>query len=179
MTHLLEKWVCLCLVLTAGNACLGVELAVQEQGSFRPEEWTAASEQQLDDLRGGFEAASGLMVSFGIVRTVSINGDFVHRTSFNLPDVGKITAEQARMANAAMGEAALVQNGAGNMVDAGVQSQLEAGTLTGTLIQNSLNDQKLQTLTIINTGVNSLGLWKSINSQRVLNDALLDTTKVH
>ena len=41
------------------------------------------------------------------------------------------------------------------------------------VIQNSLNNQNIQTFTIINTGVNSLWLLKSLNTQTVLNDALL------
>lgn len=169
MKHLPKKLLSLCLLLTAGHICFGAALPAPENGSFRADEWVAASDEELDDLRGGFEAASGLTVSFGIVRSVSINGDLVSRTSFDLPDVSTITAEQASMAKAAIAQATLVQNGAGNFVDAGVRAQLGAGTL----IQNSLNDQNIQTLTVINTGVNSLGLLKSLNTQDILKDALL------
>ncbi|MES2878178.1 MAG: hypothetical protein V4713_07125 [Pseudomonadota bacterium] len=171
MKYLPKKLVSLCLLLAAGNACFGVGREPEEHRAFRPDEWVAASDEKLDNLRGGFEVASGLMVSFGIVRTVSINGDLVSKTSFDLPDVSRITAEQAGMARAAIAEATLVQNGAGNFVDAGVRAKLEAGTL----IQNTLNDQSIQTLTVINTGVNSLGMLKSLNTQGILKDALLGT----
>src|SRR5450830_136650 len=117
MKHLTEKLISMCLLLMAGNACFGVGLASEEtgkSGSFRPEDWVAASDDQLDDLRGGFETPSGLVVSFGFVRTVSINGDLVNRTSFDLPDLSKITAEQASIASASIAQAALVQNGNGN-----------------------------------------------------------------
>jgi hypothetical protein len=157
-------------LLTAGNACFGVGPASDEdEGSFRPNEFVAVSHENLDNMRGGFDTGSGLSVSFGIVRTVTINGDLVNRTAFNLPDVARITAEQARMASAAIADAGIVQNGAANFVDAGLKSQLAGGTL----IQNSLNDQAIQTLTIINTGVNSAGLLKAMNTQAALNDALI------
>ncbi len=169
MKYLFVKPLSRCLLLLAGSACLGTGLAAEEGQAFRPDEWVAVSDQQLDTQRGGFDAGSGLAVSFGIIRTVMVNGDLVSKTSFNLPDVTKITSEQARLASAAIADSGLVQIGPKNFVDAGVSSSLA----TGTLIQNSLNDQQIQTLTIINTGVNSLGLLKAINTQTVLNDALL------
>lgn len=169
MNNLPKELLSLCLLLTAGNACFGVGVDPDEGGSFRPNEWVAVSNDKLDNMRGGFDSGSGLTVSFGIVRTVMVNGDLVNKTSFNLPDVAKITADQARLASAAIAESGIVQNGADNFVATGVRSQLTGGTL----IQNSLNDQRIQTLTVVNTGVNSLGLLKTINSQTILKDALL------
>jgi hypothetical protein len=67
--------------------------------------WTPVAESRLDALRGGFEAA-GLQVSFGIERAVYINGDLVVSTSLTIPDVSRITAEQAgRLAAALQGAA--------------------------------------------------------------------------
>jgi hypothetical protein len=71
--------------------------------------------------------------------------------------------------SAAIADSGLVQIGPNNFVAAGVRSDLAPETL----IQNSLNDQQIQTLTVINTGVNSLGLLKALNTQTVLNDAPL------
>ncbi len=175
MKHFRVKLVSLSVLLTLGNICLGAGTEAEKHGLFRSDEWVAASDEKLDSLRGGFETNSGLLVSFGINRVVSINGDIVSKTSFNLPDVSSITREQARVVNSAIADGGLVQNGAGNFVDAGSIFKLEAA---GTLIQNSLNDQKIQALTIINTGVNSLGVWKSINTQNVLNDALLGSMRM-
>ncbi len=174
MKNLPEKLVSMCLLLTAGNVCFGVGLSAEERNTFQPSEWAAVSDEQLDNTRGGFEVSSGLNVSFGIVRTVSINGDLVNRTSFDLPDVTKITADQAKIVSTAIAEAGLIQNGAGNFVNAGVST----GLATGTVIQNSLNDQQIQTLTVINTGVNSLGLLKALNTQTAFNDALLGSMKI-
>lgn len=159
----------LCLLLMAGNACLRVGPASAGENSFHPEEWTAVSDEQLSDTRGGFDNDSGLTVSFGIIRSVMVNGDLVTQTSFNLPDVTRISSEQARLASAAIAEAGLVQLGTGNNIEAMISSQLAASTV----IQNSLNNQNIQTLTVINTGVNSLSLLKELNTQAVLNDALL------
>lgn len=152
-----------CLLLAVGSSISAG--GADPGGLFNPNEWTAASNEQLDTLRGGFETPSGMTVSFGLVRTVSINGDVVNRTSFNLPDVSKITAEQAHAVSTAMAQTRLVQNGAGNF-------SLQQPLAGGTLVQNSLNDQTIQTLTVINAGVNSLGLFKSINLQGAFRDAL-------
>jgi hypothetical protein len=163
-----------CLLLTAVNASFGVGLAAEGRIAFRPNEWAAVSDEELGQARGGFDIGAGLNVSFGIVRTVTINGDLVNRTSFDLPDMSKITAEQAKIVSAAIAESGIVQNGSGNFVGAGARSQLAAGTV----IQNSLNDQQIQTLTIINAGVNSLGILKAINTQTALRDALLGSMRI-
>lgn len=174
MNNLPKKLISTCLFLLAGNACLGVGMEAGEKVLFRPDDWVAASNDHLEKMRGGFDAGSGLTVSFGIVRTVTINGELISKTSFNLPDVTKITSEQANMASSAMAGSGIVQNGPGNFVGSNVQSQLA----TGTLIQNSFNDQKIQAFTIINAGVNSLNIFKAINTQTLLKDALLGSMAV-
>jgi hypothetical protein len=171
MKNYTQKLLCCALLLAAGNGCFGAGANAKNGDLFRPSEWKMASLAQLQTMRGGFETVAGLTVSFGVVRTVSINGDVVNRTSFNLPDVAKISAEQARLATAAITEASVVQNGFGNQVGTSVRSQVSGGTL----IQNTLNDQTIQTLTVINAGVNSLGLFKSINLQGALKDALFSS----
>lgn len=173
MTNLAEKLVSLslCLAATTGHA---FGLAVERTDWFHANEWTPVSDQALDNLRGGFEVGQELAVSFGIIRSVTINGDMVTQTSFNLPDITKINAEQARIASLAIAETGVVQNGVGNILTNGVRSELP----TSTVIQNTLNDQTIETLTVINAGVNSLGLLKSINTQNTLKDALLDSLKL-
>jgi hypothetical protein len=163
-----KKLLCCALLLAAGNGCFGAGDSAPQGGLFNPGEWKAVSAEKLDTMRGGYETSTGMTVSFGVVRTVSINGDVVNRTSFNLPDVSKITADQARAVSTALNEANIVQNGTGNVVSDSVRTQLSGGTL----IQNSLNNQTIQTLTVINAGVGSLGLFKSINLQGVLRDSL-------
>jgi hypothetical protein len=126
----------------------------------------AVSESQLDDMRGGFDLPSGLVVSFGISRAAFVNGNLVAQTSFNIPDIANMTAQQAQMlANANTG--ALVQVGAHNSVQQGALPGL-----TGAVIQNSLSNQQIQALTTINTSVNSLGAFKEMNFLSTLNSAL-------
>ena len=137
--------------------------------AFQPAQWVPASHEQLDNTRGGFNLDTGLNVSFGIIRTVTINGNLVSRTNFDLPDITRINADQARLVNKALGETGLIQSGGGNFVDPSILANLNGGTI----IQNTLNDQQIQTLTVVNAGVNSLGLLKSINTQGVLTDSLL------
>jgi hypothetical protein len=54
-----------------------------------------------------------------------------------------------------------------------------SGLSTTTILQNSLNNQTLQTLTKIDAGVNSLGILRSINSQAALRDALFGALGIH
>lgn len=56
--------------------------------------WKPVAQERLDEMRGGFDAG-GLQVSFGIERAVYINGALTVATSLNIPDVGRITTDQA------------------------------------------------------------------------------------
>jgi len=163
------KLISFSLLFLAGSTCLGGGRTTVQTDAFLPVEWTAVSDQQLETQRGGFDMGSGLAVSFGLVRTVMVNGEMVHQTSFNLPNISQISPEQAKIASTALSNSGVIQIGPNNFVDAGAMSD----RLTGTLIQNSLNDQQIQSLTVINTGVNSLGLLKALHTQTVLNDALM------
>ncbi|WP_157977853.1 hypothetical protein [Paraburkholderia kururiensis] len=132
---------------------------------------TALSEQRLDTLRGGFDTSQGLKVSFGISRAVYVNGNLVTQTSFNIPDVGAMTAQQAQALLASGGASTLVQNGRGNAVQPGA---LPPGAMA---IQNTLNNQQIQALTSINTSVNSLASYKVANLISSINAALAATVR--
>ncbi|CAG9173912.1 flagellin [Cupriavidus pinatubonensis] len=56
--------------------------------------WKPVAHERLEEMRGGFDAG-GLQVSFGIERAVYINGALVVATTLNIPDVGRITTDQA------------------------------------------------------------------------------------
>ncbi|RDK10898.1 flagellin [Cupriavidus lacunae] len=95
--------------------------------------WKPVAQEKLDDMRGGFEK-SGLHVSFGIERAVYINGDLVVATRLNIPDVSRITADQAAHLASVLGPAivastnAAVSNAlAGNPVTAGASATTGAG----------------------------------------------------
>ena len=148
--------------------------------------WLAASDLELDQLRGGFQLGDGLMVSFGISRVTYINDRLVASTELNLGPISGLIGQQAAtlrvpLTNALQGaaqaqyraglqapsQAQWVQNGPGNFV----QSDALDARLS-TVIQNSLNDQLLRTQTIINASSNGLGLLRGLNLQRTLDLAL-------
>ena len=160
------------LLLGAGIGWQSCAMAQNEDGL--PDEWAPVSAQTLDGSRGGFDTGTGLLVSFGIERAVSVNGNLVSNTSFNIPNVANLTPEQAKLATVALSTVNLVQIGPGNSYQPGNLGSLNLG-LT---VQNSLNDQLIRSQTVINTSVNSLSLLKSLNLQGVLNEALINAVNL-
>ncbi|MFJ4291674.1 flagellin [Cupriavidus sp. NPDC089707] len=73
--------------------------------------WKPVAHDKLDEMRGGFEMP-GLQVSFGIERAVYINGALVVATSINIPDVGRITADQAARLAMTLGPAIVASTNA-------------------------------------------------------------------
>ena len=71
------------------------------------------------------------------------------------------------------GTLALVQNGAGNTFQTG---SMNAAAM-GTVVQNTLNNQKIQTVTLINATVNSLQIIKSMNIGSSLRGAMIDSLR--
>jgi hypothetical protein len=130
--------------------------------------WVPVDAATLAETRGGFVGESGLRVSLGIERLVTLNGDIVSRVQLDIPDVGNLTAQGARDAEAALGAVNLVRNGPDNMTRAAASSLAPGATL----IQNSLNGQNIDSRTVINSSVNTLGLLTSLNFQGSLGDAI-------
>ena len=135
----------------------------------------ALNQNALDKVRGGFETSSGLKISFGIERAVYINGALVTTTSLNLSDLGKVTGGAGLAAAAVAGSSnlTLIQNGPGNTF---VTGPVSAATV-GTIVQNTLNDQKIQSVTAINATVNSLQVVRAQNFQSTLRGALIDSLR--
>ncbi|GAB7526353.1 hypothetical protein [Paraburkholderia sp. 2C] len=131
----------------------------------------AISDERLDTMRGGFDLSSGLKVSFGISRMVVVNGNLVTTTSFNIPDLANLSAQQAAQL-ASVNAGSLIQNGPGNVVQPGALP-----ALSGTVIQNTLNNQNIQALTTINTTVNSLSMFKNFNVGSTLGGALTNAVR--
>ena len=117
----------------------------------------AVDTASLDDVRGGFELeGSSLKFTIGIERAVYINGNLVATNVLNLKDLQSSaggTSVAGALPAAAPSGALVVQNGpAGTNYVAPQVAQ----NPTATVIQNSLNDQKIQAVTTINASVNSL-----------------------
>jgi hypothetical protein len=138
-------------------------------GAAEPASGTApVNDAQLDAMRGGFTTPAGLAVSLGIDRLVSINGDVVARTSFDIADLNHVSQEQARLTHDALSSVKLIQNGGDNIYQAGASTSV----IGGVVIQNTLNDQLIRSETVINSTVNSASLLKTLNFQGSLSDAL-------
>ncbi|MDM0085932.1 MULTISPECIES: hypothetical protein [unclassified Variovorax] len=144
--------------------------------------WMTVGDATLESMRGGFDLGGGLMVSFGISRAITVNGVLLAATTFNIPDVARITAVQAAALERQMNSTSLVQVGPNNSV---VAASSVAGAAAGaaaapasmpaaaTVVQNTLDNQLIQTRTLIDTTTNAMSLAKSINAAGALRDALL------
>ena len=150
-------------VLLAGITAGLAHPAAAGEGGLGPE-WVAVPADRLDAMRGGFDLPSGLSVSFGIERLVYVNGSLVATTRLQIPDVSRMTAVQAQ-GLADIRQGMLVQVGDGNAFT-------PSGSVNGVVIQNSLDNQTISTLTTLNVGVGTLGMFQALNSQAALQDAL-------
>ena len=124
-------------------------------------------------MRGGFETDGGLRISFGIERAVYINGNLVTSTSLNVADLSKLTAGQVQSLGPDRSMLGIIQSGSNNAFSAG---QLGSSSV-GTVIQNTLNDQRIQGITQINATVNSLDLIRRTNIQQNIQSALADSIR--
>lgn len=142
--------------------------------------WMTVGDATLEKMRGGFDLGGGLMVSFGISRSITVNGVLLAAITFNVPDVARITPVQAAALERQMNSANLVQVGPNNSVVAatGVAGAASVAAPAGlpaaaTVVQNTLDNQSIQTRTLIDTTTNAMSLAKSINAAGALRDALL------
>ena len=131
--------------------------------------WMPVSAEALDEARGGYDLGNGLMASFGIDRAVYVNGNLVTSTSFNVPDIAHMTTAQATAMQSALNTVTVTQVGPNNTFDPSSIGQ-NAGA---TVIQNTLNGQHIQSITTINTSVNTLNAFRQANFQDALQQAQL------
>lgn len=113
-------------------------------------EWKPIDTSRLDGMRGGFVVPSGFVVSFGIERVVSVNGEVVSSTQLRIPDIARITADQAQLL-ASLRDSQVVQVGAGTVV---------AGGTHGLVIQNALDGQTISARTSLDVSLNTLQLHR-------------------
>ncbi len=124
-------------------------------------------DDELAGMRGGFETADGLKLSFGIERAVYINGALQSVTSLNVDDLGKLHGNglSALPPGTAL---TVIQNGPGNQFQV---SGLSPSTLA-TVVQNSLDNQKIQTVTTLSATVNSMEMLRGARMQNSVQEAL-------
>lgn len=165
--------------MVAGAATLptlaAAEIALPEVEAAPPDGWQAVDASALDGMRGGFGTADGLIVAIGIERLVSINGELVASTRFQLSASEGLAGDAADAARSALNNGGLIQNGPGNIAPA----VLSPDALGATIIQNTLNDQTIRSQTIINASVNSATLMQSLNFNDSVGQAIRDAVGLH
>ncbi|NMG74009.1 hypothetical protein [Aromatoleum diolicum] len=147
------------LVVGAGTPRLALPVEQDALERERFEQITVVDDEVLDGLRGGFETPGGLMLSFGIERLVYINGELLSTTSLNVADLGRFvggSADAGRMPTLGS-TVGLIQNGPNNTFDASIM----ASGAFATVIQNTLNDQTILSVTTINATVNSMDMMQA------------------
>jgi hypothetical protein len=124
-------------------------------------EWKPVGEAVLATMRGGFQGGvNDPFISFGIERAVSVNGKLVTSTTLTIPNL-------AQLASGGAGSMLTVtQNGLGNAFSAADPHSLM------TVIQNTLDNQAIQSKTTINASVAALSWAKSLAYSNSLNQAI-------
>lgn len=155
------------LCALAISACLPLPAIANGADSPQPlgQEWIPVDPARLAEMRGGLMMPSGMVLSFGIERLVYVNGELVASATLQIPDLGRMTADQAS-ALAAINEGRVVQIGEGNRIDPGAGGN-------ALVIQNTLDGQAISALTTLNVGVGTLGMLQEINTYDALHNALI------
>jgi hypothetical protein len=157
------------LTLLLAGALQPTAGAAQELAGLGPE-WRPIDPARLDTMRGGFQTTSGMTLSFGIERVVQVNGELIATTRVHIPDVARMTADQATEL-ARFNEGMLIQIGPGNRFE-------PAGSLQGVVIQNSLDGQDIRAITTLNIGVDTLGAFQDMNAQAAMRDAIVNASRL-
>lgn len=148
------------------GAFLAVILCSATSAYADPLDWQPIDTARLDALRGGFEIFNGLKASFGVERAAYVNGELIAKHSVNIPDIAAMTPEQATALNEAINSVVLIQNGPANSFDL---TNVAPGS---TVIQNTLSDQHIVTMTTIHADVSSLAVLRDVAAQESLQLAL-------
>jgi hypothetical protein len=128
----------------------------------------AVDSAELDACRGGFTTPSGLSVTLGIERIVTVDGQVAARNDLQLGDLGRLVAGATPPTGLSGAQVGSVLDGAGLTVRLG-QTAADA-----TVIQNSLDGQAIANATIIHATVGAQGMLQAMHFQSTLATALND-----
>ena len=101
---------------------------------------------RLDGMRGGVLLGGGINVAIGLTRSVSLNGEPQYASALHIDDLGA-AVDPAALQN--IGQL-VIQNGPGNTVSDGF---LSSWTGFGTIVQNSLDGQHIDTTTVLDISI--------------------------
>lgn len=134
----------------------------------------------LEQTRGGFELSdrgNTLRVTFGVERTVYVNGALVSTSTLALDGLGRLTDSgtiaQGAQARALGMTADLLRNGTGNVLSMN-PTELPTGAL---LLQNTLNDQRLEARTMINAVVEGAQLMRAARLESIMRDSSIGAVR--
>jgi len=171
-------WCALCALGTLSTLWTP-SLQAQEGPGAREQLWYTVADAELDGLRGGFDLGGGLIVSLGIQQATYINGQLVTQTQIPLTQMDQLSAMQAAALRERLSSLSVVQNGPGNRwgnlqspADGSAVVHQVAGAGPGTVIQNSLDGQRIQQWTTIDASSNALGLLRAGSWQQTLRDSM-------
>jgi hypothetical protein len=122
---------------------------------------------ELGEMRGGVQLPNGMNIAIGLTRAASLNGVEQYSSSLRLDD---LRAGIGAPALEAFGTT-VIQNGSGNFVAPNVLDGLSSGF--GTIIQNSLDNQQIRTLTTYDIEVSDVSnAIRNIAAGRAISDTL-------
>jgi hypothetical protein len=125
----------------------------------------AVSPAVLDACRGGFTTPTGLTVTLGIERIVTVDGQVAARSELQLGDLGRLAAGASAPPALSAVQAILGPDGGGLTVRLGAAAD-------ATVIQNSLDGQAIANATIIHATVGTQGMLQAMHFQATLANAL-------
>ncbi len=148
--------------------CINVQSAYPEPAKNSLMDCKVASDEELEKMRGGFSINTGssqVLLSLGFQQVTFINGVLAAMTTLNLPQSNSavpIPIQQNFIPSQ------IIQNGPGN-------AYIPPATLPSnvmTVIQNSLNNQIISHMTIINATIASKQLLDAMNMASTLRQAM-------
>ncbi|TXS89674.1 hypothetical protein [Parahaliea aestuarii] len=146
---------CCCLVATGGVAASGEDgPALPDYVHYAAQEarfGSALDSGQLGELRGGFTTSDGLQFAFSMEQVTHLNGEALSQVSVVMPVFG-LAGNTATMVRGA--DALSQASAAGSFSLSGLPGASPAAGLgLPMLIQNALDNQHIENLTLINLDI--------------------------
>ena len=146
--------------------CINMQTAYPEPANNSLKGCKVASDETLENMRGGFSISAGgspILLSLGFQQVTFINGVLAAMTTINLPQTNSTAAIPTQLI-----PSQIIQNGPGN-------SYIPPAALPSnvmTVIQNTLNNQTISHMTIINATLASKQLLDAMNMASTLRQAM-------
>lgn len=131
------------------------------------------TDQELEIIRGGF-VSDGLEITFGIEKTVFVNGVLQAINTLNIQDWG--SKQSQTLSDQALANMAILrQNGDNNSLVPNLVANSQGGLFT--YIQNSVDNTVIKNVTQISATVNSLNMFRDMNLKSLMNQQLINAVK--